>query len=112
MKESERQRFRWAPHTTGASQIKSKDFEESGAVEAASVYAAWSALQQSEAPLQVGDVLDNPVEGPRICKYVGFEEASWLLPEVKTGLETVPPAAGVPQSKSSRPWVPTTVESA
>jgi hypothetical protein len=30
----------------------------------------------------------------RIVKYVGFEEARWVLPEVKTGLENTPVAAG------------------
>ena len=103
MKESERQRFRWAPHTSGASLIKAKDFEEAGAIEAPSAYSAWSALQRSDSPLELGDVLENAVEGPRIFKYVGFEEARWILPEVKTGLESVPPAAGVPASEGAAP---------
>jgi len=94
MKEAERQRFRWAPHSSGVSQARPRDYEEAGAVEAESVYAAWSHLRQTDRPLEVGDILEIPDQGLRIYKYVGFEEARWVLPEIKSGLEGVPPAAG------------------
>lgn len=94
MKENERQRFRWAPHTSGATMVKPKDFEEQGNVEAASVYSAWSVLKTTEKPLDIGDILIDHNDEMRILKYVGFEEARWIIPEVKTGIESVPPASG------------------
>lgn len=96
MKENDRQRFRWQPHTSGTSLAKPKEYEESGTVEAANAYAAWAALKDTENPLVVGDILMGPNDEMRILKYVGFEEAKWLIPEVKSGLEDVPPAMGAP----------------
>jgi hypothetical protein len=56
------------------------------------------ALKDTDTALQVGDILE--VEGLelRIYKYVGFEEAQWIMPEVKTGLEAAPLASGPPLS--------------
>ncbi len=45
----------------------------------------------------MGDLLEGPGGELRICKYVGFDAAQWILPEVKTGLESAPLAAGPPQ---------------
>jgi hypothetical protein len=86
VRQSQQEQFRWAPHTTGASLVKPKDYEEAGQIEAPSVYAAWSALRESEAPLRVGDILELENGELHICKYVGFEEAHWVLPEAKTGV--------------------------
>lgn len=94
MKDHERQRFRWAPHTSGATMVKPKDFEEQGNIDASSAYAAWSALKETEKPLDIGDILVDHKDEMRILKYVGFEEARWIIPEVKTGIESVPPASG------------------
>ena len=98
MKENVRQQFRWAPHTIGVTLVKPKDYELVNAVEASGVYAVWMQLKDSDAALQVGDILE--VEGGelRIYKYVGFEEAQWIMPEVKTGLEAAPLASGPPLS--------------
>ncbi len=41
LKEEQRQRFRWGPHTSGATGVRLKDYVEAGSIEAASVYAAW-----------------------------------------------------------------------
>ena len=84
MKESSRQQFRWTPHTAGSCQVKLKDYEEAGEIEEQGFYAAWSALRDSPRPLAVGDLLERGGEELRICKYIGFEEARWLEPEVKT----------------------------
>lgn len=87
MKDAPRQQFRWAPHVSGAASVKMKDYEPAGEVEAESEYAAWAGLRQSERPLEVGDILEilssdgTPTGGLRICKYVGFEEARWFVPE-------------------------------
>lgn len=95
MRDEKRQQFRWAPHTSGLTPIKPKDFEDTGAREAASLYALWAELKATEEALGVGDVLESATTGQlHICKYVGFEPAQWVLPEVKTGIEQAPAAAG------------------
>ena len=85
MKDLPRQQFRWAPHTSGVTVVKLKDYEpkheDSGlVVEAPSPYAAWVALRGSDTPLDIGDILETEGE-LRILKYVGFEEARWYVPE-------------------------------
>ena len=82
IKESQRQPFRLAPHTTGVSIVKPKDYEPAGLVEAASPYAAWEKLRGSDQALHVGDMLEIEDGSLRIYKYVGFEEAKWFVPEV------------------------------
>jgi hypothetical protein len=82
MKENQRQQFRYAPHVSGAAIVKAKDYEPAGAVEAENEYAAWALLRSSEMPLLVGDILALPDGQLRICKYVGFEEARWFIPEI------------------------------
>lgn len=90
LRESQRQHFRWAPHTTGITTVKQKDYEPGPTIEAPSVYSAWEALRRGEQPLEVGDILEMNGEASggefsggvlRICKYVGFEEARWFVPE-------------------------------
>jgi hypothetical protein len=96
MKETPRQQFRWAPHVSGAANVKQKDYEPSGEVEGENEYAAWAFLRDSEAPLQVGDILELPAGQLRICKYVGFEEARWFIPEAPV------PEAQVPEATSAQ----------
>ena len=81
MKDNPRQQFRWAPHVSGAASVKTKDYEPSGEVEADNEYAAWALLRDSETPLMVGDLLELEQGQLRICKYVGFDEARWLIQE-------------------------------
>jgi hypothetical protein len=100
MKEQASQQFRWAPHVSGATQIKRKDYDEGASIEAPNEYAAWQALRKTGTPLQVGDLLEGPGGELRICKYVGFDAAQWIVPEVKTGLESAPVAAGPPLDAS------------
>ena len=80
MKDLPRQQFRWAPHTTGVTVAKPKDYAPGSAIEAASPYAAWITLRGSDTPLDIGDILETEGE-LRILKYVGFEEARWYVPE-------------------------------
>jgi hypothetical protein len=95
MKEQASQQFRWVPHVSGATQVKRKDYDEGAATtEAANEYAAWQALRDLDTPLRVGDLLEAASGELRICKYVGFDAAQWIVPEVKTGLESAPVAAG------------------
>jgi hypothetical protein len=81
LRENLRQQFRWAPHAGGTTTVKLKDYEPGQVVEAATPYAAWQALRQTDQPLQVGDILESEGGELRICKYVGFEEARWFVPE-------------------------------
>ena len=96
MKDHPRQSFRWLPHTSGVTHIKPRDFEPAGEVQAANLYDAWMTLRGTERALDIGDVLESETGDTRICKYVGLEEARWVLPEVKTGLESIPAASGPP----------------
>jgi hypothetical protein len=102
MKDFPRQHFRWAPHVSGAANIKPKDYEPSDEVQADNEYAAWALLRSSERPLNVGDLLELPSGQLRICKYVGFEEARWIIPEATVPVntnETMPPvSAEMPQT--------------
>jgi hypothetical protein len=82
MKDSLRQQFRWAPHVSGAATVKPKDYDLHGQIEARNEYEAWQTLRESGQPLQVGDLLEAPDGQLRICKYVGFEPAQWVQPEV------------------------------
>ena len=100
MKDTPRQQFRWAPHVSGAANVKQKDYEPSTEVEAENEYAAWALLRGSEAALQVGDILELPAGQLRICKYVGFEEARWFIPETIVQ-ETVIPETPVPESSTA-----------
>jgi hypothetical protein len=90
MKDVPRQQFRWVPHVAGAASVKAKDYEPEGQVEADSEYHAWIRLRQSERALAVGDLLESEGGSLRIFKYVGFEAADWLIPEVKTAPQVLP----------------------
>jgi hypothetical protein len=78
-----RQTFRFAPHVSGAASVKPRDYEPGTEVEAPSPYAAYFHLRDAGTPLEVGDLLE--ADGKlRIYKYVGFEEAQWILPELRS----------------------------
>ena len=88
LKETQRQQFRWAPHTPGATIVKLKDYEPGLIVEAASPYALWLALRETDNAIAVGDLIEvvgDLIEQHsgelRILKYIGFEEARWYVPE-------------------------------
>ena len=81
MKDHHRQQFRWAPHTSGTTVVKPKDYEPGTVSEAASPYALWLMLRDTEQPLEVGDLLESAAGELRIYKYIGFEEARWFVPE-------------------------------
>lgn len=83
LKDHLRQPFRFAPHVSGAASLKPRDYTPGQTVEAASPYTAYFCLRGSETPLELGDVLESEAGELRIFKFVGFEEARWVLPEVK-----------------------------
>jgi hypothetical protein len=86
LKDHLRQNFRFAPHLAGMASVKPRDYEnqEDDVVEAASPYAAFFVLREAPRPIQVGDVLECADGSLRIFKFVGIEEAQWVLPEVKS----------------------------
>jgi len=84
LRDQQRQQFRSAPHTSGVTSVKQKDYREGGTIDAPSAYAAWSSLQGSPDPLTVGDLLETEDGRLSICKYVGFEEARWHVAEPST----------------------------
>ena len=89
MKDVPRQSFRWAPHVSGAAQVRPKDYElEVIEVEAAHEYAAWTALRLADKPIAVGDLLEAEGGELKICKYVGFENAAWAQPVVEPQTQT------------------------
>jgi hypothetical protein len=81
LKDSQRQQFRWAPHTSGLTVVKPKDYEKDTVIDADTPYAAWLALRETEQALQVGDLVEQEGGSLRIYKYIGFEEARWYVPE-------------------------------
>lgn len=87
LKDHLRQNFRFAPHLSGTASVKPRDYETSdvnqpdATVEASSPYAAFFALREAVRPIQVGDVLECEDGSLRIFKFVGIEEAQWILPE-------------------------------
>lgn len=81
LRDSLRQQFRTAPHVSGCAAVKPKDYELQGQIEALHEYDAWRLLRASEQPLVIGDLLETEDGQLRICKYVGFEPAQWVVPE-------------------------------
>jgi hypothetical protein len=78
-----RQQFRFAPHLSGVATLKPRDYVTGDVLEATSTYAAFFRMKDAGTPLEVGDVLE--CGGVlRVFKFVGFEEAQWAVPEVKT----------------------------
>jgi hypothetical protein len=92
MKDSPRQQFRLAPHLSGCATLKPKDFEQRGDLQARNEYDAWQLSRNTGEPLLVGDILETEDGQLRICKYVGFEPAQWILPEPKHLSEAEPTA--------------------
>lgn len=88
LKEHLRNQVRYAPHVSGTATVKPRDYHavatDGALVEAETIYAAFFALRDTPAPLEVGDLLESSADGSlRIFKFVGFEEAQWTLPEQK-----------------------------
>jgi hypothetical protein len=90
MKDAQRQQFRWAPHVSGTASVKPRDFDPAGEIDADNEYDAWQRLRAAGQPLGLGDVLENDKGELRICKYVGFDVAQWVIPEPKPRLDSAP----------------------
>ena len=99
LKDHLRQQFRWAPHLSGVTALKPKDYEEAFVIEATAHYSAWHELRGTDRALVVGDVLESEGGDLRILKYIGFEEARWIIPEQKAPDASAPPLSD-PQDTS------------
>ena len=93
LKDVPSENFRWAPHTGGLAIVKPKDYDLDGEVEASSPYAVWKALLAESRPLRPGDLLeigqvDDAPGQLYIAKYIGFEPASWYVPEPRLDFGT------------------------
>jgi hypothetical protein len=95
LKDHLRQQFRWHPHLSGVTAVKPKDYEEAFTVEAETPYAAWTLLRGTRDELRLGDLLVTEGGEVRILKYIGFEEAKWVVPEPKGPPETGAPTENV-----------------
>jgi hypothetical protein len=83
LKDHLRQQFRFAPHMSGTAAVKLRDYIAGDTVEAATPYAAFFLMKEEGTPLEVGDLLEAEGGGLRIFKFVGFEDAQWVVPDVK-----------------------------
>ena len=96
LKDHLRQNFRFAPHLSGVASVKPRDYDSpapeqtDAVVEASSPYAAFFALRESDRPIEIGDLLECEDGSLRIFKFVGIEEAAWVLPEPKPEIPAVP----------------------
>jgi hypothetical protein len=104
MKDTPRENFRWAPHTSGLAIVKPKDYEWNEDLEATTPYAAWKELLAAGRSLRPGDLLEvcredvttEPVVTGQsapdgqllILKYIGFEPAGWFVPPAKPDVGT------------------------
>lgn len=94
LKDHLRQPFRFAPHVSGTAVVKPRDYMQGETVEAASPYAAYFAMRGQEKPLEPGDLLESDSGELRIFKFVGFEQAEWVVPEPPKP-EPAPSCAGI-----------------
>lgn len=94
LKDHLRQQFRFAPHMSGTATLKAKDYAPGDTIEASSPYAAFFLMKDAGTPLEVGDLLESEGGSLRVFKYVGFEEAQWMVTEEKREMsaEVVSPA--------------------
>ncbi len=100
MKDGPRQQFRSAAHVSGIASVKARDYEAAAQTEAENEYAAWALLRTTEQALNVGDLLESEAGQLRICKYVGFEEARWFVPEPAQAALAAEPAKALPPTPS------------
>jgi hypothetical protein len=83
LKDHLRQNFRNAPHVSGTASAKPRDYSPGESVEAKTPYGAYFELRGSSTPMEPGDILESDSGELRIYKYIGFEDAQWVLPEPK-----------------------------
>jgi hypothetical protein len=90
LKDHLRQPFRFTAHTAGVANVKPRDYNPGGSVDAKSPYSAYFELRGTETPIQPGDLLESEGGDLRIFKFIGFEEARWVVPDPKREDSGVP----------------------
>jgi hypothetical protein len=88
LKDHLHQSFRLAPHVSGSANVKPRDYQPGDSIDAPTPYAAFFALKETATPLTPGDLLESEDGALRIYKFVGFEEAHWVLAEAKPDAAT------------------------
>ena len=83
LKENFRAHFRQLPHLSGITPLKLRDYVEGIEVAATHRYAAWHQMKDTNDPLQVGDALVEDGANLYVVKFVGMEQAEWVVPESK-----------------------------
>lgn len=81
--------------------VRPRDYEPGDTIDADSPYAAFFAAKESGAAIEVGDLLEAGEGSLRICKFVGFEEAHWVIPEQKAASPEMNPG-GAAEAEASR----------
>jgi hypothetical protein len=105
LKDHLRQSFRQAPHVSGAASVKPRDYAPGETIQATTPYAAYFELRGSVKPIEPGDLLESESGELRIYKFIGFEEARWVVPELKPE-----PVGSTSVSSTSAAAIPATVE--
>ena len=101
LREAQRQHFRQAPPAPGPLKLKLKDYQPGGEIEATSPYTAWKQLHGNPGELQpigIGDARETDTGTLLLCRYAGFEEAEWFVPEAVS-----PPPAREAEPSPVRP---------
>ena len=96
LKDHLRQSFRNAPHVSGAANVKPRDYSPGDNIEAKTAYAAYFELRGSARPIEPGDLLESEAGELRIYKFIGFEEARWVLPDPRPEAATVASGEAAP----------------
>ena len=102
LKDSHRPQFRHAPPSPGPVKLKMRDYQPGGEIEASSPYAAWKQTREEQGerrPIEVGDALETDTGALLVCKFVGFEEAQWWLPEAPPPPAVTPPSEAPAESR-------------
>ncbi len=84
LRESQRQHFRNAPPSPPPHRLKQKDYQAGGEIDAENPYAVWKQMREVAGdirPIEIGDALEAETGALFLCRYVGFEEAQWHVPE-------------------------------
>ena len=101
LRESQRQHFRNAPPMAPPHKLKPKDYQPGGEIDAENPYAAWKQMRETPGdlrPIEIGDALEAETGALFLCRYVGFEEAQWYVPEPEPA-PTTAPAGPAPQDQ-------------
>ncbi len=107
LKDEALERFRSQPPPEGPASLKPKDYKLVAEIEAPNEYAVWKMLQEDEAAgrnlrsMGVGDVLEAEPGRPRVCRFVGFDDAHWFTFEPKA--KTPAPADEASSSPTEAP---------